>query len=321
MKGHLFFLVLISLALINCNKEYEGISITEITEGSLVGELLSNESNQASPIILFVPGSGSPMIHHKHLHGLVHEGYDVVSIAYHGKKGLPKRIAEVPIEYIHEWVQWIKSTFRDRKVIIISISKGAELSLVYASRYDEIDGLICYAPSAFVLPDHVKPESDENLVSSWSYRDEGVTFADIQPFSHPAGKVVYKEYIDPLLIDSSRSIKGRIPVEQISCPILLLSGEDDLVWPSSKMSDLIVAGVKSQPNYPFVKSISFENAGHQILYFGEGVPVRAPSVQSINLTGIKKHKFVFGGTEEGTIQAMIDSRDEVFRFTKRFHTP
>ena len=38
------------------------------------------------------------------------------------------------------------------------------------------------------------------------------------------------------------------------------------------------------------------------------------NVQSTNLTGIKKHKFLFGGTKEATYRAMIDSRLAVIDF-------
>lgn len=64
-----------------------------------------------------------------------------------------------------------------------------------------------------------------------------------------------------------------------------------------------------------VKLMGFANCGHQFFWFGSGEPVAATS-QSARITGIKKHRFIYGGTQPGTQRAMKESRKEVLEFLK-----
>ena len=66
------------------------------------------------------------------------------------------------------------------------------------------------------------------------------------------------------LSDSVAVIKACIKVENINGPILLFSGVEDEVWPSSIMSDMIENRIKMN-NFDFdFENIKYENAGHLI---------------------------------------------------------
>ncbi len=304
---------IVIILLWSCQSSTDNIVSTPINENGLVCHLYSKPENLSRPLILFLPGSGKNMMDKSELGGLIDAGYDVLSVTYYGAKNLPDRIAHVNLEYINECVQWIKSKISDqRKVVILGVSRGAELALLYASHYNNIDGLICYSPSHIVLPDHVGVDNEKKYKSSWLINNEEVEYAPLRKFDDAAGKIVYRKYFDELL-DTDDSM-GVIKVENIDCPTLLLSGRSDMVWPSYAMSFKIADRMKTNGKDDLLKIVSYENAGHQIFWTFDKIPERAPSVQSLRLTGIKKHKFLFGGTEEGTINAMITSRIEMLRF-------
>ena len=86
------------------------------------------------------------------------------------------------------------------------------------------------------------------------------------------------------------------------------------------MANLIQSKLEESNSTIDVEHISYKNCGHQFVWFNKKTPEYAPQYQSMNLTGIKKHKFLFGGTEELTIKAMIDSKNKVIQFLKKIET-
>ena len=56
-----------------------------------------------------------------------------------------------------------------------------------------------------------------------------------------------------------------IPVERINGPVLLISGTDDRVWPSSTMSDRVIARLRDRAfAFPY-EHLRDEGAGHVVL--------------------------------------------------------
>ena len=76
---------------------------------------------------MVVPGSGGSYLPDKYLFGLVQSGFDVLSTAYIGKKGLPSKIEHVPLEYLERILITVKERFPNRKIVLLGISKGAEI--------------------------------------------------------------------------------------------------------------------------------------------------------------------------------------------------
>jgi len=99
--------------------------------------------------------------------------------------------------------------------------------------------------------------------------------------------------------------KASIKVENINGPILLFSGNDDKIWPSSKMADMIEKRLeKNEFKHPF-QNIKYDNAGHSIS--------NNPDDKSNNRTGImtfdgKDYEFEFGGNTDGNFKAKQDAR-------------
>ena len=311
-----YFFITWIILIIGCSSKPEGISTETIGANDISAKLISKANNSTRPLLIVVPGSGGSFIPSEKLFGLVLSGYDVLSIAYFGEKNLPKMIELIPLEYLQKVVLWSKSKFSGRKIVLLGISKGAEYSLAFASNFDLIDGLICYSPSSFILPNHIGLQDEGMQKSSWSLNGKELPFAELKSFNDKAGKIIYKKYIDLIFGNREQMMKSRIKVENIKCNLLLLSGKEDLVWPSSKMASMLKTEAEKSDEEYKVKQISYENCGHQFVWFDEKEPKTRTEYQSMNLTGIKKHKFLYGGTHEGTIRAMVNSRNEVISFLK-----
>lgn len=303
-----------------CQDDIKGIHIEKFEFHEIHSKLITHENNTNDILVVVIPGSGGSYLPDEHLFGLVRSGYDALSVAYVGKRGLPNKIEQVSLEYLEKTILLVKKRFPKRKIVLLGISKGAEYVLTFASEYDITDGIVCYSPSCIVLPNHVGLEKNEPQKSSWTFNGKEIPFAELDFFNDEAGMITYGRYIEPVLDDAEELTKSRIKVENIKCNVLLLSGENDLVWPATRMSNLIQSKIKEGDIKINVEHISYKNCGHQFVWFDKKAPEYAPEYQSMNLTGIKKHKFLFGGTKESIIDAMIDSRIKVIEFLKKIET-
>ena len=276
----------------------------------------SNPENIDNPIILILPGSSPGYLPSEVVLGLVENGYDVFSLAYFGIGSLPDRLEEIPLEYFHLAVSEIRSLINspNRKIVLLGISKGAEGALLYASRFKDIDGLILYAPGSWVLPNHVDRRMDKEIKSSWMCNGRPVPFLPLEKFDEPAGRVEYRSYFRKALLDTTFSNSFIIEAEHIPCPILMMSGSDDNVWPSADMSEIIEKRVLRSNQNARIERLVFPNAGHQFFWFGIHEPRILSRSQTLRLTGIKKHRFTFGGTDEGNLSAMKSSQIKVLSF-------
>jgi uncharacterized protein len=105
-----------------------------------------------------------------------------------------------------------------------------------------------------------------------------------------------------------------IRVEKIQGPILLLSGQDDRVWLSARMSDMIEERLVAH-RFPYeFENVQFERAGHLIS--------RSLSTLAQERTGHleidgKIYAFDPGGTIEGDKQAIIQAQAKILSFMQK----
>jgi dienelactone hydrolase len=221
-------------------------------------------------------------------------GYPCFKVGYFGTKNTPDHLEMIPLEYFEEAIQRFKSypEVGGKKIVVFGGSKGGELALLLASRYKQIEGVIARVPSSVVFQGIGGPLK----TSSWSYKGQPVPFVPYyQPFDY--SKVVNNQWIElyELSITQTEAVeKATIKVENINGPLLLLTGKEDAMWPSSQMGEMIIKRLKEN-NFPhWYKHVAYENAGHSL-----------------------NEKGVVGGTEEGNKKARIDSEQRIFAFLRR----
>jgi dienelactone hydrolase len=222
----------------------------EVREDGLVADLFYGESEMPRPAIIMIGGSeGGRMWSRpkKLLSALVGHGYNVLSLAYFKEPGLPDSLEEIPLEYFEKAFAWLG---RQPDTIaefygLIGGSKGAEIALLLATRYPQVKLVVALSPSSVVWSGI--PKNRFNLSSapksSWSFGGEGLPFLPVA-FSRSDWWSLLTLRLKDKSVEALRNTElvnaARIPVENGQCPILLLSGRRDQVWPSTMMSEQIV---------------------------------------------------------------------------------
>ncbi len=233
-------------------------------------------------------------------------GYTVLNLAYFGEVGLPKELIDVPVDSLIKNIREFKINHPQLKNIIIwGGSKGAELGLLLGTLMpNEVNGVIAVVPSHVVWQG--LSMTDFIPKSSWRVENKSIGFAPMiyeQSDFAPPKILLRKGYERAILQIPDLSI-AEIPVEKITGPILLISGTDDQVWPSSIMAEKIEIRLKKM-NFKYnLVNLIYRGAGHWI-------DVR-PSLPKRNR--YFNEVFFVGGNVDADGAAVTDATQKVFGF-------
>lgn len=251
----------------------------------------SVESGNAAILILGGSEGGMP---NSNVERFTAKGFPCFKVGYFGTQHTPGHLEMIPLEYFEDAIESFQSQpeVGNKKIVVFGGSKGGELALLLASRYKQIEGVIARVPSSVVFQGIGGPLK----TSSWSYKGRPVPFVPYyKPFDY--SQVVNNQWVDlyKLSITQTREVeKASIEVETINGPILILTGKEDRMWPSSQMGDMIMKRLEENHFPHGYEHVAYENAGH-----------------SLNENGF------LGGTEEGNKKARIDSEQRIFAFLDR----
>ena len=238
-----------------------------------------------------------------------------LSLPYTGIDGLPKLPEDIDLEYFENAINWLKEQpeVNPDKIIVMGASRNAELALVIASTFtNTIKGVIAYSPSSVSWSNTVLPYNSNELKPSWKYKGIDIPYIPMEKIAgNKAGKVEMIAYWEKGLSKTDLVDHAFIKVEFITGPILLFSGIDDKVWPSSKMADMIETRLEENNFKYALKNIQYENAGHLI----SGNPEQKTGLRTgkINLGG-REFEYEFGGTDGGDYKAKKDAKIKLMEF-------
>ncbi len=110
----------------------------------------------------------------------------------------------------------------------------------------------------------------------------------------------------------SASASATIAVENTQGPILLISGEDDGVWPSSAMANFVMSRLK-QAHFPFdSEHLKYPHAGHWA-----GRPEITPAWHSNVGNPTSGRSLHPGGKPEGNAASSLDAIPKVLEFLRK----
>lgn len=295
----------------------------DVRESGIVGTLFTPVEAQSAPrpAIIVVPGSNGGIP--EQLAALyASHGYNALALGYFnaGEEGiLPKELVEIPLEYFQQAAQWLKSQphVDEERVIIDGTSRGGELALLLGAYLDEFMAVIAWVPAAHV---HHAFSSNEDLRqrSAWTLQGKPLPF--VPPASRLKGPRDVNlrsgspvSHIEFLRMAASEPYftQAAIPVENINGPVLLISGRDDVMWPSAFFADWVVERLKKTGFAHDVQHLSYENVGHTI------GPPHAPATILESYEKRSQHPYLYGGSAESIAKARVDVWPQVLRFIEK----
>lgn len=268
-----------------------GVRVTPVRDKGLVGSFYQPAQPGRHPAFLVLGGSGggvpTPL---GPAGGLASHGYGVLALAYFRAPGLPPSLSNIPLEYFATALQWMSaqpSVDRSR-VGVLGLSRGAELALLLGTIHPDLHAVVGYMPSNVI----VGGCCDAGTRVAWTLGGRAVAPAPFVPMRR-----------------SMTMDRPEIPVERINGAVLLISGRDDEVWPSTGMADAIMARLRQHRfAHPFLH-LAYYHAGH-----GIGRPFTSTMELNSRRHPLTGRIMRMGGTPSGTARARADSWRRMLAF-------
>jgi dienelactone hydrolase len=244
-------------------------------------------------------------------------GYAALALAYFNYEDLPKVLIEIPLEYFETAIHWLQArpTIDADRIAVMGGSRGGELSLLLGATFPAVKAVVAYVPSGYLWAGIGTP--DDNGKGAWTHHGKTLPHipqAEALRVKPPTGESNFDAptSLTPIFLASLAALPETsavtIPVEKINGAVLLISGDDDQMSPSTPMSETVIERLREH-NFPHpFQHLRYPDAGHLIL---------TPYIPTtITATGhpLRKSYFAYGGTPQGGAFANADSWANLFRF-------
>ena len=187
---------------------------------------------------------------------LASHGFATFSLAFFGYDDLPKLADDYDCGYFEDAAIWLsgRPEVSQGGIAAMSVSGGTQFLFTLAvHRQDLIKAVVAVSPL---------------LCFFWDcfYKERfypGIRCDLKMPSKNDQGHVVFK---DVLLngVPENRESPAIIPVEEVSCPILLVYGTDDLCFPAEYNVERIVERLREHGKEDQCTAIGYPGAGHLI---------------------------------------------------------
>jgi dienelactone hydrolase len=274
-------------------------------EKPVTGKLFIDEEKNNMPGIIVVGGSTGGLFWAEQVAAVLStKGYATLALNYFDPtiKRLPDKLIEIPLEYFEKSLNWLKKhpQVDENNISMMGISKGGELSLVFASYFShQLTSIISYVPSSHIFEGIAMDGHPKK--SSWTYKSEALDFVKFPKdsvFSMTMNPLDIKKIHDEALMKGSHQEleNAQVKIENIDCPILLISGDKDTTWSSAKMCTHLMTILEENNNPYQTKHVNFKNMGHT--FFLPNIPpiIDHPSVSAES--GAKANKTAWKNTLE-----------------------
>jgi len=290
-----------------------GVSRTQVRDQGLVATLFRPDGTAPRPAVVVVPGSGGG-VPEAAAALLASHGFVGLALAYFRAEHLPQALAEIPLEYFDNAIRWlgVHEAVAGRPVGVMGGSRGGELALVLGATFPDVKAVVGYVPSGIV---HAGISGgglrESRRRPAWTHRGEALPFLSSREASRMDEPPASPEplALTPIFLraleDRAAVEAAEIPVERINGPVLLISGQDDQMWPSPVLAEIAMARL-ARHHHPYLyRHLSYPGAGHLI-----GQP-GLPATVSASVHPLSGRLMAYGGNPQYNAAAAADSWPKV----------
>lgn len=293
------------------------MKMLNIKENGIIGKLFLPKTSEPRPAVIVLSGSDGGF-YEPAAKAFAKEGYVALALAYFNADGLPTILEDIPLEYLLNGISWLKAQpqVKSKQINLYGISRGGELALLLASTFpDEINAVIAVVPSCVTyggVPNDMLP--------AWTLNGKPLPIApapttedEYKQLETQKSVNLTKLFLEKMENNRKTFSEAMIKVENIKCPILLISGKDDQMWPSSLYGNLIIQRLNEFDSPIFKEHLSYDRAGHLILH------AHAPIMTEPFKHPVTNLKYEVGGNPEEQAKANRDSWGKILQFLARFN--
>lgn len=284
----------------------DGVTKTDVRENGLYGAFYAPTAKTNLPTLIVLGGSEGGLTSASYTAlSFVRQGYAVLALAYFAEVGLPRTLEGVPLEYFDTAIDWLKQRpeVNPSKIGAVGGSRGSEAVLLMASHNKDVKAVMAFAPGGLILPgiDLQDPKTE----AAWTLGGKDLPYVTLDYARHKPGT------LDVYMPGLTAKPEAEIAVEKINGPILLISGDDDQLWPSTALANRITDRLKAKGFTHGFQHLVYPGAGHMV--FSGDVSGRKPPTPGAPAApapgGMR-----LGGTPEANFKAWTDNWPKTLKF-------
>jgi hypothetical protein len=297
------------------------IVATPVRDGRIRGALFKPNGAVNAPGVVVIGGSDGGNLYTFVAAMLAAHGMAVLSLAYFGDDDLPKELIEIPVEYFAEAVRWLRERpeVGVSRVGLLGFSRGAEAALLTGASFPDVAAVVALIPGSLTGGGN---GVDFSAMSRSAWTLSGTPTPLLPPPGDPvsmkevqdaiaAGRpvVVAPGILRTLELAGRRIDEVAIRVERTGGPILMMSGEDDQLWPGTRFAEIAEQRLRAAAfPYPF-EHHRYAGAGH----FG-CLPPNLPTTSNWARHPMVPISLAYGGTARGNAAASADLWPRIVKF-------
>ncbi|MBN2026454.1 MAG: acyl-CoA thioesterase/BAAT N-terminal domain-containing protein [Actinobacteria bacterium] len=295
-----------------------GVERIPVDEDGIIGTYFKPQAEGPHPAVIVMHGTANRIMEDRGSL-LASRGYAVLSLLYFGGEGLPGEYIRIPVEYFETCIDWLSARpeVKEGGVALIGVSRGGEGALVVASRLHKVNAVVSISGGGVVFEGLHKNPREGGPETPWTWRGDDVPFAQRKDSFSFTARAIWSGMSKKPLSTLSTYIEGMkdaeavkaatIEVEKIEGSVLLVSGREDRVWPSSELSRIALARLEKN-DHPFpCKHLDYDGAGHVVF-----LPYQPTTVGYTRV--FSGMALDFGGNPGANARASVDSWEKMLRF-------
>ncbi len=167
-------------------------------------------------------------------------GFATLALAYFGIEPLPPELVEIPLESFEAALDWLAAQpgVDGECLGVVGTSRGGELALLLGATFPRLRAVVGYVPSS-VLHQGVRRgvPTPGRLSPSWTWREAPRPYLQqrlrrgLDRFELGPEPIALTPLFLFALDHSEVLDEATIPVERIQGGVMLVSGEEDAMWP------------------------------------------------------------------------------------------
>ena len=296
-----------------------GVRKINVRDHGLRGSLFLPAGKGPWPGIIVLGGSDGGVIEAPAAY-LAAKGYAAFALAYFDYEDLPMSLENIPLEYFQTAIHWLQARddIKPNSVAVMGASRGGELALLLGATFPDVHAVVAISASC-VLWGGLSTNAGAWPQPAWIYHGKPLPFMpeikltddqqrELWQLSRTNSAAVDLAWLSFQLENKAAVAKATIPVEKINGSVLLISGDDDKLWPSTEMENLAMKRL-DEARHPFPdRHLAYRGAGHMIPF------AYTPTTVNMIIHPVTKERIVLGGDPEDTAAAAADVWPRVIDF-------
>jgi dienelactone hydrolase len=289
----------------------------DVSAGDLRGIAFVPAGDGPFPAVLLFSGSGGGISTVQCTAALLaSHGFAALALAYFNYQDLPPDLVDIPLEYFAAGIDWLTANLpvAGGRVAVMGASRGGELALLLGATYPAaVAAAVAMVPSGVVWGGLAKGRADDLI--AWTRGGEPVPPLRADSGLPPApayrdGAIVLTPSFEARLAAATpdQLAAAQIPVERCGGPVLLLSAEDDALWPSVALAEIAMQRARNHGMAHPIRHLRYPDAGH-LFTRPAGFPIPADADHPV--TG---ERLAYGGSTAGNAHASIGAWAEIVAF-------